>query len=102
MGATGGRLPREPRVWGHLVVSGVFLSVLPQFIDYEAGDVLGQSVMLGVALTAAFAGVNALVAVSSGRAAAMMVQRPRWLLAQRCVTGGILVLLGLRMGIQAW
>ncbi|CAG2152907.1 hypothetical protein LMG31506_04700 [Cupriavidus yeoncheonensis] len=80
----------------------VFLSVLPQFIDYEAGDVLGQSVMLGLALTAAFAGVNALVAVSSGRAAAMMVQRPRWLLAQRCVTGGILVLLGLRMGIQAW
>jgi threonine/homoserine/homoserine lactone efflux protein len=80
----------------------VFLSVLPQFIDYGAGDVLGQSVVLGLALTAAFAGVNALVALSSGRAAALMAQRPQWLLAQRCVTGGILVLLGLRMGIQAW
>jgi threonine/homoserine/homoserine lactone efflux protein len=79
----------------------VFLSILPQFIDYQAGGVLRQSLVLGLALTAAFASVNALVAISSGRAAAMMGSHPRWLLAQRLVAGGVLLLLGARMALEA-
>lgn len=80
----------------------IFLSILPQFIDYQAGGVLRQSVALGLALTVAFASVNALVAISSGRAAALMTGRPGWLLAQRWVVGGVLVLLGSRMALEAW
>ncbi|MBV8156296.1 MAG: LysE family translocator [Dyella sp.] len=80
----------------------VFLSILPQFIDYQAGDVLTQSLKLGVALTAAFASVNALVAVLSGRAAAMMNGQQRWLLVQRWLVGGLLLLLGLKMALDAW
>lgn len=80
----------------------VFLSVLPQFIDYGAGGVLRQSLALGLALTAAFVGVNGLVAVSSGRAAATLARRPRWLLVQRWVVGGMLILLGSRMALDVW
>ena len=58
--------------------------------------------MLGLALTAAFASVNALVAISSARVAALMANRPGWLLAQRWMVGGLLVVLGSRMVIQAW
>lgn len=80
----------------------IFLSILPQFIDYGAGSVLKQSLVLGLSLTVAFASVNALVAVSAGRAAAMMARRPHWLLIQRWVAGGLLVLLGARMVLQLW
>jgi threonine/homoserine/homoserine lactone efflux protein len=80
----------------------VFLSILPQFIDYAAGGVLRQSLTLGLALTVAFASVNAMVAVSSGRAAALMVGRPRWLQVQRWVVGSVLLLLGSKMALDAW
>lgn len=80
----------------------VFLSILPQFIDHRAGSVLGQTLMLGLALTVAFAGVNALVAMSSGRAAALMTGRPRWLLAQRLVVGAFLAVLGSKLALDVW
>ncbi len=80
----------------------VFLSILPQFIDYAAGGVLQQSLVLGVALTVAFASVNAMVAISSGRAAALMAGRPRWLQIQRWVVGSVLLLLGSKMALEAW
>jgi threonine/homoserine/homoserine lactone efflux protein len=80
----------------------VFLSVLPQFIDYQAGDVLRQSLLLGVALTAAFASVNACVAMAAGRAAAAMSDYPAAMAAQRWVVGALLVTLGLKLGMQAW
>lgn len=80
----------------------VFLSILPQFIDHRAGSVLGQTLTLGLALTVAFAGVNALVAMSSGRAAALMTGRPRWLLAQRLVVGAFLAVLGSKLALDVW
>ncbi|WP_026035967.1 LysE family translocator [Cupriavidus sp. BIS7] len=79
----------------------VFLSVLPQFIDYQAGDILRQSLILGLALTAAFASVNACVAIASGRAAAAMTSRPGMLAAQRWIVGALLVLLAVKLGLQA-
>jgi threonine/homoserine/homoserine lactone efflux protein len=64
--------------------------------------VLRQSLLLGSALIVAFASVNTLVAISAGSVAGFLAQRPRWLLVQRWVMGGTLVLLGTRMGIDAW
>ncbi|WP_454757982.1 LysE family translocator [Cupriavidus campinensis] len=80
----------------------VFISVLPQFIDYQAGDVLRQSLTLGLALTAAFASVNACVAIASGSAATAMAGRPGLLTAQRWIVGVLLVGLGVKLGVQAW
>jgi drug/metabolite transporter (DMT)-like permease len=47
LGFTGGRLPREPRVWGHLVVSGIFLSVLP-FSLFALGEERVSSALAGI------------------------------------------------------
>ena len=44
---TGGRLPRERRTWGHLVVSGVFLTVLP-FSLFAVGEVRVSSALAGI------------------------------------------------------
>lgn len=80
----------------------VFLSLLPQFIDYGAGDVLRQSLTLGGMLIGAFALVNGAVAVSSGALSGVLARRPGWLLAQRWMMGGMLALLAARMALDAW
>jgi drug/metabolite transporter (DMT)-like permease len=47
LAVTGGRLPRERRVWGHLAVSGVFLTALP-FSLFAAGEVRVSSALAGI------------------------------------------------------
>ncbi len=47
LAVTGGRLPREPRVWGHLAVSGVFLTALP-FSLFAAGEERVSSALAGI------------------------------------------------------
>lgn len=47
LGLTGGRLPREPRVWGHLAVSGVFLTALP-FSLFALGEERVSSALAGI------------------------------------------------------
>ena len=44
---TGGRLPRGRRTWGHLAVSGVFLSALP-FSLFAAGEERVSSALAGI------------------------------------------------------
>ena len=44
---TGGKLPREPRVWGHLVVSGIFLTALP-FSLFALGEERVSSALAGI------------------------------------------------------
>lgn len=44
---TGARLPREPRVWGHLVVSGLFLTAAP-FTLFALGEVRVSSALAGI------------------------------------------------------
>jgi drug/metabolite transporter (DMT)-like permease len=44
---TGGRLPRDRHVWGHLVVSGIFLSVLP-FSLFALGEERVSSALAGI------------------------------------------------------
>nr|WP_123863740.1 LysE family translocator [Burkholderia plantarii] len=80
----------------------LFLSLLPQFIDYQAGNVFRQSMLLGTSLIGAFAAVNAAVAVSSASLAGFLATRPRWLLAQRRVMGGMLFVLAVKMTLDAW
>ena len=47
LAVTGGRLPRERRTWGHLAVSGVFLTALP-FSLFAAGEVRVSSALAGI------------------------------------------------------
>lgn len=44
---TGGRLPRERRVWGHLTVSSIFLTALP-FTGFVIGETRVASAIAGI------------------------------------------------------
>ena len=68
---TGGRLPREPRVWAHLVVSGIFLTALP-FSLFAAGEERVSSALAGIgnATTPLAAVFFALVLLPSDRLSA--------------------------------
>ncbi len=59
----------------------LFISLLPQFIDYQQGHVLGQSLLLGSILISAFACANGLVAICSSSIAACLRRRPALMLA---------------------
>ncbi|WP_431228800.1 LysE family translocator [Burkholderia contaminans] len=79
----------------------LFISLLPQFIDYGNGSVLGQSLFLGSLLITAFACANGLVAICSSRIATFLPGRPTLLLAQRWAMGLILGGLGVQMVVDA-
>lgn len=79
----------------------IFLSLLPQFIDYQDGSVFRQSLMLGSLLIVAFASVNGLVAICSGSMATFLSRRPGFLLAQRWMMGIVLIALGAHMTVDA-
>ncbi|WP_186138860.1 LysE family translocator [Burkholderia gladioli] len=80
----------------------LFLSLLPQFIDYQAGDVFRQSMLLGASLVVAFAAVNSAVAIGSGSLAGFLAKRPNWLRAQRWVMGLMLFSLAAKMALDIW
>ncbi|MBU9190764.1 LysE family translocator [Burkholderia gladioli] len=80
----------------------LFLSLLPQFIDYQAGDVFRQSMLLGASLIVAFAAVNGAVAIGSGSLAGFLAKRPNWLRAQRWVMGLMLCSLAAKMALDIW
>jgi threonine/homoserine/homoserine lactone efflux protein len=80
----------------------LFLSLLPQFINYQAGSVLRQSLVLGSSLIIAFASVNGLVAICSGSMATFLSRRPGLLMVQRWAMGVVLILLAASMTVDAW
>ncbi|WP_186266673.1 LysE family translocator [Burkholderia gladioli] len=80
----------------------LFLSLLPQFIDYQAGDVFRQSMLLGASLVVACAAVNGAVAIGSGSLAGFLAKRPNWLRTQRWVMGLMLFSLAAKMALDIW
>ena len=82
-------------------IAMLYLSLLPQFIDPEAGGVLGQSLALGITQIAISVGVNALIAVTAGSIALFLISRPGWLVVQRWPMGTVLAGLAVRMATEA-
>lgn len=77
-----------------------YLSVLPQFIEPEAGSVLGQSLLLGVTQVSIGSTVNLLVTLSAAILARWFARNRRWLAVQRYVMGLVLGGLALRLLAQ--
>jgi len=75
----------------------IFFSLIPRFIDYQAGNVLGQTLSLGAMLIMAFATSNGMVALFAGGLSSFMAKRRRFMLVQRVLTGCVLAWLSLRM-----
>jgi threonine/homoserine/homoserine lactone efflux protein len=71
-----------------------FFAFLPQFVDASRGNVAGQILFLGILF--AFLGMlsDSLWAVFAGTFAHWLRGNPRWMRAQRYVSGGMLISLG--------
>ena len=76
-----------------------FLAFLPQFVDPARGSMPLQIVQLGAVYDALGIAWLAAVAAASGALGALMLRNPRVERAQRWVTGGVMLALGLRLAI---
>jgi threonine/homoserine/homoserine lactone efflux protein len=81
-------------------VAALYLSLLPQFIDPAAGDVLGQTIILGLTQIAISLTVNALIVLMAGAVSAFLSGRPFWTLLQRWLMGTVLAALAVRMALD--
>lgn len=79
----------------------LYLSLLPQFITPEHGNVLMQSLLLGSTQIAISVMVNALIAILAGSIAGFLVARPLWLTVQRWLMGTVLAAFAVRMASEA-
>lgn len=75
----------------------IFVSLLPRFVDYQAGNVLGQTLTLGSMLIIGFATSNGMVALFAGSLSDFMARRRGLMLLQRLLTGCVLAILSARM-----
>ncbi|GIF95063.1 LysE family translocator [Catellatospora citrea] len=75
----------------------MYLSLIPQFIEPEAGHVLAQGFALGAVQIVVAVTVNGLIALAAGTIAGVLSGRPVWLRVQRYLMGTVLGALALRM-----
>ncbi|XVQ84701.1 LysE family translocator [Microbispora siamensis] len=68
----------------------LYVSVIPQFVDIGAGNVLAQGVVLGLFQIAVASTVNLSIVLAAGSVAGFLTHRPAWLRAQRIVMGSML------------
>jgi threonine/homoserine/homoserine lactone efflux protein len=80
-------------------IAMLYLSLLPQFIDPNAGSVLSQCLILGSTQIVISVTVNAVIAIMAGSIAGFLKARPSWALLQRWLMGTVLAGLAVRM---AW
>jgi threonine/homoserine/homoserine lactone efflux protein len=82
-------------------IAVLYLSLLPQFIDPQHGNVLGQSLVLGGVQIAFSLTVNSIVAMMAGSIAVFLAKRPAWIVVQRWLMGTVLAGLAVRMATEA-
>ncbi|MBD0844107.1 MULTISPECIES: LysE family translocator [unclassified Streptomyces] len=68
----------------------MYLSLIPQFIDLEAGHVLLQGLLLGSVQIVVAVTVNLSIVLAAGSIAVFLARRPGWLKVQRYVMGTVL------------
>ncbi|MFH9263172.1 LysE family translocator [Streptomyces sp. NPDC017546] len=71
----------------------MYLSLIPQFISLEAGNILLQGFVLGSVQIAVALTVNLGIVLAAGAIAVFLARRPSWLRAQRYLMGTALGLL---------
>ena len=77
-----------------------FLAFLPQFADPHAGALAPQLLLLGCIVTLTAIPCDAVVAILSGKAAALLRRRPIFQKLQNWVSGSVLVGLGATIALR--
>jgi threonine/homoserine/homoserine lactone efflux protein len=75
----------------------LYVSLLPQFVDPQRGDVAAQSLILGLTQISIALTVNAVIVLTAGSVAAFLSARPTWLRVQRYLMGTVLAGLAVRI-----
>lgn len=78
-------------------IAVMYLSLLPQFITPDNGNVLAQSLILGITQIAISVTVNAIIAISAGSIAGLLIKRPSFALIQRWIMSGVLSALAVKI-----
>lgn len=81
-------------------VAVFYVSVIPQFISPNAGDVFEQSLILGATQIAVSVSVNALIVIAAGSIAKFLSARPLWSAVQRWVMASVLGGFAVRMAFD--
>jgi threonine/homoserine/homoserine lactone efflux protein len=81
-------------------IAALYLSLLPQFVDADQGNVLGQTLLLGSTQIVISLTVNALIVLAAGSVASFLAGRPFWMAAQRWLMGTVLATLAVRMAFD--
>ncbi|MGL5448023.1 MAG: LysE family translocator [Rhabdaerophilum sp.] len=79
----------------------MYLSLIPQFIQPEKGDVFTQSIVLGMTQISISMIVNAMIALAAGSIALLLTRRPGFALVQRWLMGTVLGFLAIRMALDS-
>lgn len=82
-------------------IAVMYLSLLPQFVIPENGNVLGQLLTLGATQIVISVSVNAIIAITAGSIAVFLAGRPLWAVIQRWLMGTVLAALAVRMATDA-
>ncbi|MER6915227.1 LysE family translocator [Streptomyces sp. NPDC000594] len=78
----------------------MYISLIPQFVDLDAGHVLFQGFVLGAAQIVVSVGVNLAIVLAAGTIAVFLARRPTWLTVQRYAMGTVLLALALSLAID--
>ena len=78
-------------------IAVMYLSLLPQFISPEQGNVLTQSFVLGLTQITISVSVNAIIALFSGTIASFLMNKPSLALIQRWIMGSVLTALAIKI-----
>ncbi len=78
----------------------LYLSLLPQFMHPERGNILGQGLVLGFTQIAASVLCNSVMILAAGAVARFLATRPTWATIQRYLMGTVLGALAVRMALE--
>ncbi|MEU7281009.1 LysE family translocator [Streptomyces sp. NPDC045431] len=78
----------------------MYLALIPQFINLEAGHVLFQGILLGSVQIAVALTINLAIVLAAGTIAVFLARRPSWLKVQRYMMGTALGLLAVSVAMD--
>ncbi|MFI9429274.1 MULTISPECIES: LysE family translocator [Streptosporangium] len=77
----------------------LYISIIPQFVDLDRGDVLLQGIILGGFQIMVAVSVNLSIVLAAGAVAGFLTHRPSWLRAQRITMGSLLGVLAVMLAL---
>ncbi|MGR3932294.1 LysE family translocator [Streptomyces sp. BRA346] len=78
----------------------MYLSLIPQFINMDAGHVLFQGLLLGSIQIVVSVAVNLTIVLAAGTIAVFLSRRPSWLKVQRYMMGTVLGTLAITLALD--